>query len=86
MCEEGCLSLPGITIKIKRADSVTISAFDLDGNEFTETLDDLGARVVLHETDHLDGTLLINRMGSVAKLANRKTIRELEEEFATSQE
>ncbi len=86
VCEEGCLSLPGITIKVKRADSVTIVATDLDGNEFTEMLDDLGARVMLHETDHLDGTLLINRMGSVAKLANRKTIKELEEEFAAAQE
>lgn len=86
MCEEGCLSLPGITVKIKRANVVTVRATNLDGERFTDTFEYLGARIMLHEIDHLDGTLLLDRMGSVAKLANRRTIKELEEEFTATQE
>ena len=41
---------------------------------------DFPARIVQHENDHLDGILLLDRMSPVQKLANRKTIKELEEE------
>jgi peptide deformylase len=44
------------------------------------------SRIYQHETDHLNGMLLINRMGSVARLAHRRSIRELEEKFAKAQE
>lgn len=80
--EEGCLSLPGIIGKIKRTDVVTIRATDLDGNTFEETAEGLTARIFQHEMDHIDGRLIIDRMGSVAKLANRKTLKELEEDFS----
>jgi peptide deformylase len=84
--EEGCLSLPGINTNVKRRAVVTIQAQDLAGKVFQETSIDMLARIYQHETDHLGGMLLIDRMGSVAKLAHRKTIRELEEKFADSQE
>ena len=80
--EEGCLSFPGITCKIKRKKIVTVRALDRDGNVFEETGEDLPARIFQHEIDHLDGKLLVDRMGTVAKLANRRTLRELEEAFA----
>jgi len=79
--EEGCLSVPGITCKLKRYQTVTIQATGLDGKEFEETGVDLAARVYQHETDHLNGMLILDRMGSVARLANRWAIRQLEEEF-----
>jgi len=79
--EEGCLSLPGVSCKVKRYLSATVEACDLEGNVFQESAMELQARIYQHEIDHLDGTLLINRMGTVARMANRKAIRELEEEF-----
>jgi peptide deformylase len=80
--DEGCLSFPGITCKIKRKRIVTVRAMDRDGNLFEETGEDLPARIFQHEIDHLDGRLLVDRMGTVARLANRRTLRELEEAFA----
>jgi peptide deformylase len=79
--EEGCLSLPGITCRIRRADVVTIRATNLDGEVFTETGQGLLARVFQHELDHLDGRLLIDRMGALARLARRQALRELEQQF-----
>lgn len=80
--EEGCLSFPGIFSKIKRADVATVEAVDLDGQGFEETGEGLLARAFQHETEHLDGRLLVDRMGSVSKLANRRALKELEEKFA----
>jgi peptide deformylase len=80
--DEGCLSFPGITCKIKRPSRVTIRATDLDGNVFEETAEGLAARVLLHEIDHLDGRLLIDRMSIVAKLANRVALKDLEDQFS----
>jgi len=80
--EEGCLSFPGISCKLKRKRVVTVRAMGRDGEFFEETAEDLPARIIQHEVDHLDGRLLIDRMGTVAKLANRRTLKELEEDFA----
>ena len=80
--EEGCLSFPGIYSKIKRADLAILEALDLDGNAFEETGHDLLARVFQHETEHLAGRLLVDRMGTVSKLANRRALKELEEKFS----
>ncbi len=83
--DEGCLSFPGISCNVKRPNIATIRATDLDGETFEETGEGLAARIFLHECDHLDGRLLIDRMGSVAKLANRKLLKELEQEFQDAQ-
>lgn len=80
--EEGCLSFPGIASRVKRYNFATIRALDLDGNVFEETGEELTARIFQHEVDHLNGTLLVDRMGSVAKLSNRRALKELEEEFS----
>ena len=80
--EEGCLSLPGIAIRMRRSLQVTVRATDLSGNVVEETVDDLAARVYQHEMDHLDGVLLTDRMGSVARLTSRRVLKNLEAEFA----
>lgn len=80
--DEGCLSFPGISCKIRRKKVATIRALNLRGRPFEETGEDLTARIFQHETDHLDGCLLVDRMGSVARLANRRVLRELEEASA----
>ncbi|WP_437224516.1 peptide deformylase [Planctomicrobium sp. SH661] len=60
--EEGCLSLPGLYGDVRRAESLVVEAFDLDGQGFTMDLSDLEARVVQHENDHLDGIMFTDRM------------------------
>ncbi|MCY2929066.1 MAG: peptide deformylase [Planctomycetota bacterium] len=82
--EEGCLSFPGIYSKIKRADLAVIEAHDIDGRAFEETGQGLTARIFQHECEHLDGRLLVDRMGTVSKLANRRALKELEEKFAST--
>lgn len=82
--EEGCLSFPSVSCKIKRANTATLRALGLDGQEFEETGEALAARIFQHECDHLDGRLLVDRMGSVAKLANRRVLKELEEKYAAA--
>ncbi len=79
--EEGCLSVPGVNGRIKRSALVTIRAVGLDGRSFQQTGEGLLARVFQHEMDHLDGTLIFDRMSAVARLANRRTLRDLEAEY-----
>ena len=79
--EEGCLSVPGVTTTINRYSLAVIEACDLDGKKFQETGQGLLARIFQHEMDHLDGRLIIDRMGSVARLAHRWTLNELKEKF-----
>jgi len=79
--DEGCLSFPQIFTKIKRNATVIVEALDLEGNTFRETCIDLHSRIIQHEIDHLDGRLLVDRMGTVSKLANRRVLKDLEAQF-----
>ena len=80
--EEGCLSLPGLNAKILRDKSLRIRAQDLDGNPIDRIASGYVARVWQHETDHLNGTLITDRMGAVAKMGAKKRLKELEEQYA----
>jgi peptide deformylase len=61
--EEGCLSFPDIHLDIKRPSIVSVKAFDRTGKEFTiDKADDLLARALEHEMDHLDGLLIIDHV------------------------
>jgi peptide deformylase len=82
--EEGCLSLPKINIDVWRNKTMRIKALDLEGKPFEQTETGYLARVWQHETDHLNGILLIDRMGPVAKMANRKLLKELQESYAAA--
>lgn len=59
---EGCLSIPDIRGRVPRAKEVRVRALDRQGKPFEMTLTDYPARVVQHETDHLDGVLFLDRM------------------------
>jgi len=59
--EEGCLSLQGVRAPVERSTRVTIKGLDEDGSVVQWELEGLGARVVQHELDHLDGVLIIDR-------------------------
>ena len=79
--EEGCLSLPNIHVNITRNRSIHISARDLDGKLIEEDAAGYIARIWQHEYDHLNGTLLTDRMGPVARMANRKILSELKSDY-----
>jgi len=64
IAEEGCLSLPGLYYPVRRAEKVWAEGFDLDGHEVTIEGEELLARVLQHEVDHLDGILFIDRLDS----------------------
>jgi peptide deformylase len=64
---EGCLSFPGVSEDIKRGAKVTVKALDRDGKPFELTADGLLAVAIQHEADHLDGVLMIDRMGALKK-------------------
>jgi peptide deformylase len=81
--EEGCLSLPGINARVVRDKTVRIRAKDLKGNDIDQKASGYEARVWQHEFDHLNGTLIIDRMGTVAKMGAKKTLKELEEKFTS---
>lgn len=76
--EEGCLSIPGVHVNVRRPVRITIRAYDLDGKSFDLTSDALPARVWQHETDHLEGVLILDKMTAIDRLANRRTLQELE--------
>jgi peptide deformylase len=78
--EEGCLSVPGVSTKIRRYKKCKVTATDLEGNEFTEEAGGLLARALQHEYDHIEGMTIADRMGSVAKIAHRKQLKKLREE------
>jgi peptide deformylase len=81
--EEGCLSIPGLYAPVTRNESIKVQAYDLNGNEMEAELNGLMARIVQHETDHLDGTLFIDRLRPTQLAALRDKLEEFELAFAS---
>ncbi|MDZ7672205.1 MAG: peptide deformylase [Halanaerobiales bacterium] len=61
LAEEGCLSVPGRTGIVKRAEKATIEGLNENSEEVKYKLEGLKARAFLHEIDHLDGTLFVDK-------------------------
>ena len=64
---EGCLSIPEVREDVKRLSKITIEYFDKDFNKHTETYDGLNARVILHEYDHIEGILFVDKISPLRK-------------------
>lgn len=58
-CEEGCLSVPGVFEKVRRAERITVTALDLQGRPFTLETDGLLGVCIQHEIDHLNGRVFV---------------------------
>ena len=91
--DEGCLSFPDLYQKVRRAKTVKVQAYDLEGklieivtSELPQEIAELSSRVLQHEIDHLHGVLFIDKMGPLGKLAARGSLREFEREFRKAQE
>jgi peptide deformylase len=80
--EEGCLSLPGLYAQVKRPERVVLQAYNLAGEEVNIPLEDLFARAVQHEIDHLDGILFIDRLSPTGELAVKEALDDFEIQFA----
>ena len=75
--EEGCLSIPGFTVVVKRPDQVVLRAQDLGGNAREMEAEGLLARVLCHEVDHLDGILYLDRISVLKRDLIRRKIKKL---------
>jgi peptide deformylase len=83
--EEGCLSFPGVTITKRRATRVKMDAVDTAGSPIHMVGEDLIARIWQHETDHLDGTLIVDNMSATDEIANRRAIKRLITDYKAGQ-
>ncbi|QDT01073.1 Peptide deformylase [Adhaeretor mobilis] len=78
---EGCLSIPGVHAPVMRKEKITVEAYNLKGEEISAEVDGLFARVLQHETDHLDGTLFIDRLSETQMAEVRDELEEFEIDF-----
>lgn len=73
--EEGCLSLPGVWLKIKRAREVEAEWLDINAKKIKIKWEGLFARILQHEIDHLDGILILDRINPFQKLKIKKHLK-----------
>jgi peptide deformylase len=76
--EEGCLSVPGLWWEIVRPKEVHVTGVDLDGNDVSFEADEVFARMLQHEIDHLDGVLLLDRLDEDQRKEAKKAVRQLQ--------
>jgi peptide deformylase len=81
---EGCLSFPGLYVNIRRKREILVEYQDLEFKTNQLRCEDLLARAVQHETDHLDNILLVHRMSHTEKVKNRNLLDNLKERYADS--
>jgi len=74
---EACLSVPGIAGLVERPSQVVVDAMNMNGEVNRFELDGLLARCFMHEFDHLDGILFIDRLSPAKKQAIKKKLRRL---------
>jgi len=79
--EEGCLSLPGLWKKVRRAERVVVRAQDLDGREFEIEADGLLSRAIQHEIDHLDGICFVDRLSPLQRRLALEKYRKLKKRY-----
>lgn len=75
LADEGCLSLQGVHVPVERETTVTLLGLDLEGKPLRVELEELPARIVQHELDHLDGVLIIERTDPESRREALATLR-----------
>jgi len=79
--EEGCLSLPSINLPVLRSHHIRVTARDVTGQPIEQEAEGFVARIWQHETDHLNGTLIIDRTDEVGRMSCKKQLRELRKKW-----
>lgn len=77
VCEEGCLSVPGIYDTVTRAERVAVRALGLDGQPFELEADDLLGVCVQHEIDHLDGKVFVEYLSRLKQMRIKAKLAKL---------
>jgi peptide deformylase len=77
--DEGCLSIPGITVDVERPVHVRVRALDEEGEDRTVEASGLEARVIQHEMDHLDGVLILDRTTREQRREAMRALRDAEQ-------
>ena len=78
--DEGCLSFPGIFFAVKRSLRAVVRAQDVDGEEFEFDGLELEARCMLHETDHCDGVVFIDRTTTLKREMVKRRIKRMQKQ------
>lgn len=78
--EEGCLSIPGIFLNVKRPEGVKVKYTNENGEEIIEELHEYTARIFQHEYDHLEGILFVDKVSTAAKAKVKSKIKDLMKE------
>lgn len=83
---EGCLSVPGIHKEVERPVGIDVKAIDLDGNEIFEVVRGFKAREIMHENDHLNGKLFIDRLSKEDRKEIEKELLEIKKKYGSGGE
>ena len=76
--EEGCLSIPGVTVMVRRPERIVVRYVDENNQPHEKIYEEMMARVIQHEMDHLDGKLIVDYAGIKEKIKLRPQLKELE--------
>jgi peptide deformylase len=72
--DEGCLSFPGVYAKVERAEKITVTALDKNGERFSRSAEGLLAICIQHEIDHLEGKLFVDYLSPLKRERIRKKL------------
>ncbi len=78
---EGCLSFPKLRLEVARPDRIHVEATDIHGNLFTEDVEGYNARVRMHENDHINGVLYIDRVESSTRKKIEPDLRSIKKRY-----
>ena len=76
--EEGCLSIPGVTVMVRRPERIVVRYIDENNQPHEKIYEEMMARVIQHEMDHLDGKLIVDYAGIKEKIKLRPQLKDLE--------
>ncbi len=79
--KEGCLSIPGIREEVWRPEEITVEALDINGEPFKKRFSGLQARCIMHENDHLNGALFIDRITIRARTRIEQPLRAIKKKY-----
>ncbi|MFP4499468.1 MAG: peptide deformylase [Candidatus Hydrogenedentota bacterium] len=80
--EEGCLSLPNLYVEISRATRIKVRAQDIHGRQETFEAEDMHARIIQHEVDHLGGIVILDRLDFLTREAKMREWNEIRQHLA----
>ncbi len=79
--EEGCLSIPGIVVMVRRPEKIVVRYIDQENRPQEKAYEDMMARVIQHEIDHLNGKMIVDYASLRARIQMHKQLKELERQF-----